>query len=87
MKAERHALRIHCYDTFHLHIFRDKYERNPPDPVFLERSTRHPPRIFLDDDTDAMECYLKMQAQLREFDARRERNQSLFESDGLGDAW
>jgi len=43
MKAERWALRLFPDEAFDLHIFRDKYERNPP-VRFADRTTHERPR-------------------------------------------
>lgn len=53
MAAERHALRIYCDDTFDLHIFRNKYERNRP--VYPSDRARPCRRIRLEDDPEAQE--------------------------------
>ncbi|KAJ5574136.1 uncharacterized protein N7459_008563 [Penicillium hispanicum] len=46
-EKERHTLRIDADDTFALHIFRNKYEREPP--VVVPWLTSHPRRMLEDD--------------------------------------
>ncbi|KAJ5691917.1 hypothetical protein N7462_001340 [Penicillium macrosclerotiorum] len=66
LTAERNAVRIYRDDTFDLHIFRDKYERNRP--VYPTDRAQPARRIRLEDDPDALEMHLCWEERLKEID-------------------
>lgn len=68
MAAEPQTLRIHCDDTFDLHIFRDKYERNRP--VIPDDRAGPPRRIRLEDDPGAQAVQQFLNQHFEEQDAK-----------------